>query len=269
MNRSCKYFNGFIIIIILFSLISCTNSKELQYLQGNLDTSIINKLTFPEPFIQVGDILSIIVFSDNAASSKPFNQAFQPQQFSENTISGEMSNTTAIAQTAGYLVNLKGMINFPVIGALKVEGLTKDQLIELLNRSLDKYLLNPYYDIRFKNFKITMMGEVVKPGVYSIPNERVNILEAIGMAGELTFFGKRENVLVIRETNGKRDFGRINLKDPKLFNSPFYYLKQNDIVMIDMSKRKVTANDQVAARNISLAVTIVSAMAVLISVFRR
>jgi polysaccharide export outer membrane protein len=128
--------------------------------------------------------------------------------------------------------------------------------------------MRAYYNIQFLNNKVTLLGELNRPGPYSIPNERVNILEAIGMAGDLTFFGRRDNVLVIREIGGKREFGRIDLRDPNLFLSPYFQLQQNDVVYIDATKQKVTSNDQTTLRYISIGAAVASTIAVIYSIFR-
>jgi len=261
-----RYQLAAVTVLIAFVTSSCSSPKELQYVQGNFDTAELSKLVLPQPTVQKGDLLNIEVFSDNETASLPFNQAGKSSQVDQS----EMPTVKTAMQTSGsnYLVDLQGFINFPIIGKLKVEELNKVQLTELLDGKLKKYLSNPYYNIRFINFKITMVGELTKPGVYSIPNERVNILEAIGMAGDLTFFGKRDNVLIVREANGKREFGRIDLRNPNVFKSPYYFLQQNDIVIVDMSKRKIAANDQVAFRNVSLAATVISAIAVILTVLK-
>ena len=117
------------------------------------------------------------------------------------------------------------------------------------------------------NYKVTLIGEVNHPGQFSIPNERVNILEAIGLAGDLTPFGRRDNVLVIREINGERTFGRLDLRNPDILSSPFYFLQPNDMIYIDPTRNKAAASDQVTIRNITLATSIVSMIAILIGVF--
>jgi polysaccharide biosynthesis/export protein len=258
---------SFVLLCAIASMMSCGSVRELQYLQGDIDTAKFQNYEIPETKIQEGDLLNIIVFSDNSEATIPFNLAAGNAHSGVTGVLQEASTPSPVAGP-GYLVDSKGTINFPVVGTLHVGGLTKLQLTSLLTERLKPYLSNPYYSIRFMNFKVTVIGEVTKPGMYTIPAERVNVLEAIGLAGDLTYFGKRENVLVMRETNGKRQFGRINLQDPNLFQSPYYFLQQNDVVLVDMSKRKVAANDQIAFRNISLAATVVSAVALLVSVLR-
>ncbi|RZK46568.1 MAG: hypothetical protein EOO94_02480 [Pedobacter sp.] len=136
---------------------------------------------------------------------------------------------------------------------LKVEGLTKLELMRRMDDSLKRFLMNPYTDIRFLNFKVNIIGEVAKPGPVTIPEGRLSILELIGLAGDLTVYGRRDNVLVIREVDGKRQFGRVNLRDPGIFQSPYFYLQQNDVVFVEANKRKPSGNEQAVTRNIQIA----------------
>ena len=244
---------------IVAGLFSCRTPQSLNYLQGNLDTSGLQQLRIPEPIIQKGDLISITVYSDNPKATELFNQP----QVSVGPAGGTMPSS-------GYLVDTKGNIQFQGIGTLQVEGLTKDQLSALLDSKLkDTLLQNPYYNIRFLNYKITLIGDVNSPGVYSIPNERVSILEAIALAGDLTIYGIRENVLIIREDAGRREFGRINLTSPDIFSSPYFYLRQNDVIVVEASRRKAIVNDQITVRNIGIATSIISTIALVITVLRR
>jgi len=262
MNR----FIGLITLVYLsIQLVSCADTKQISYLQGTLDSAKLSQVIIPDLKIQKGDILEITVYSSDAnAATAPFNHIAS----ASTSVSGSASTANATAGSI-YLVDNQGNIQFPVIGLLAVEGLTKPELIKQLDSKIaGKYLTAPYYNIHFVNNKITLIGELTRPGPYSIPNERVNVLEAIGMAGDLTFFGRRDNVLVIREINGKREFGRIDLRDPNLFLSPYFQLQQNDIVYVDATKKKVSANDQSTLRTVSIAAAVASTIAVIYSIFR-
>jgi polysaccharide export outer membrane protein len=161
------------------------------------------------------------------------------------------------------------MIFFPQVGKLKVEGLTKEGMTALLNSKIkDKYLTNPYYVINFLNLKITVFGDVTKPGVYPLVRANTNIFEALTMAGDLTFYARRENVLVIREQDGRRVFARIDITKPDVFNSPYYYLQQNDMVFVDMRKSKVNGTDQTWLRNASLLLSVLTTVTIMINIFR-
>lgn len=273
LKQTIKYGIGCsLIVLYVLSIQSCATPRELRYLQGTFDTTALRDVLFRNQLIQKNDLLSIVVYSDNATATALYNQPVGNTASMANgsIIGGEVSSSAAALPSGGYLVGLNGEIEFPQLGRLHVEGLSKDQLVDLLNSKLkDKTLTNPYYSIRFLNFKVTMVGEVVRPGMYTIPSERINIIEAIGLAGDLTFYGQRTNILVIRETNGRREFGRLDITKPEVFNSPYFYLQQNDIILVDLNKRKVGANDNSLIRNVSIVGTIVSTFAILLSVLRR
>ena len=230
-------------VLGLLVLFSCESNKKLRqdllYLQGNLDTAGNEIVKYAEPKIQIGDMLAITVYSDDPEATNIYNQA---QITAGSTVTAP-----------GYLVDQQGNIRFQGLGALHVEGLTKLELMRRMDDSLKRFLMNPYTDIRFLNFKVNIIGEVAKPGPVTIPEGRLSILELIGLAGDLTVYGRRDNVLVIRELEGKREFGRLNLKDPQLFQSPYFYLQQNDVVFVEANKRKPSGNEQAVTRNIQIA----------------
>ena len=144
----------------------------------------------------------------------------------------------------GYLVNNDGNIQFPILGTLKAEGLTKEQLKASITKKLvDRQLLtDPIVTIRLMNFRVTVLGEVRNPNVIQVPSEKISLLEAIGLAGDLTIYGKRENVLVIREENGQKVIKRINLNSSELLTSPYYYLKSDDVVYVEPNKSRVASS---------------------------
>ncbi len=259
-------------------LCSCGNTRHLTYLQGSFDTARLNQVKPSDPVVQKGDLLSIIVYSDNPAATAIYNQPISGASSSGSAPAGggdaagglsAASAGGASPASPGYLVDEAGNIQFQALGQLHVEGLTKSQVKELLDSKLKNFLTNPYYTVRFLNYKLTMLGEVMRPGVYSIPGESVNLLEALGMAGDMTFFGRRDNILVVREFNGKREFGRLDITKPEVMVSPYFNLQQGDVVIVEATKRKIAANDQLTTRNISLAVSIVSTLAILYSIFRK
>jgi polysaccharide export outer membrane protein len=260
-------------LITLTTLLgSCGNMRTLTYMQGSFDTAKLSQVNFPEPIIQKGDLLSIIVYSDNPEATKLYNQtlinsgASTPAGSTQSGGSGE--SVAGNSPTApGYLVDENGNIELQGIGLLHVDSMTRAVLKDTLSRRLAPFLTNPYYTIRFLNRHYTMLGEVQKPGVYAI-TDRVNLLEALGVAGDMTFFGRRDNVLVIRETNGKRQFARLDLTKPEIIASPYFYVQQNDVIIFEANKKKIAANDQTTIRNVSLAATVISVFAIIYSVFR-
>jgi polysaccharide export outer membrane protein len=269
LNRNGLFFA----LIILGSLAvtsSCTSIKELTYLQG-IDTAKLSQVNPVQPVIRKGDILTIIVFSDNPEATKIFNQSLISGASASGTTSTDVQTSGGIKgntpSSPGYEVDQYGNIMFQGLGLLHVEGLTRAQLKDTLDSKLKDFLKNPYYDIRFQNYKFTMLGELNKPGVVSIPGEKINLLEAIALSGDLTFYGRRDNILVIRETNGKRETGRVNILKPEAMASPYYYLQQNDIVIVEATKKKANANEVVVYRDIALALAFVSTFTVVYSIF--
>ena len=257
-------------IAFIAYLSSCTTYKQLQYLQGDIDSTKYSQFKVPEQRIQKGDQISIAVFSDNAAASAMFNTGSIPQaNAGAGTTASQSAGSGVSAAGNVYEVDQEGNIFFPQIGKLSVEGLTRDGLRNLLDSKLkNKLLINPYYVIRFLNLRITVFGDVNTPGVYPLIRENTNIFEALTLAGDMTFFGKRENVLVIREKDGKRVFARIDVTKPDVFNSPYYYLQQNDIVFVDMRKGKVNSQNQVWVQNVTLGLSVMTGLAFLINLFR-
>ena len=165
-------------------------------------------------------------------------------------------------------MDAEGNIEFQGLGLLHVEGLTRSQLKDLLNSKLKEFLKNPYYNIRFLNSKFTILGEVGHPGIFNIPGDRINMFEALGLAGDLSFFAKRDNVLVIREKNGKREYGRIDILSPEVMGSPYFYVEQNDIIIVDQTRKKIAATDQTLQRNLTIVATFISLFAIIYSVFK-
>ncbi len=259
----------FIIIFIAFSFFfsSCSSSKKVVYFQDLQDTSKISSQIINEAYevkIQPDDILEIIVSSLNPEATAPFNlgSAITTNYSSAGTpITG--SNVTTNNNFAGYLVDKQGRIDFPVLGKMKVDGYTTIQLKDTLEHKLDTFLSNPIVNIRLLNYKITVLGEVTHPAAYTIPSERLTVIDAIGMAGDLTIFGKRENIMVIREESGQRKFVRLNLNSSDIFKSPYFYLKQNDIVYVEPNKAKIATSGPLSLQKISLVVSILSLLSII------
>jgi polysaccharide biosynthesis/export protein len=269
MKMNHKAVSPLFYYLLLLALVpgwwSCGNVRELQYMQGQFDTAKLAKIKYPETVIQSSDILSITVYSDNAQASAYYNLPAQTNVFNTGAASPAQSNV--LTAGSNYLVDDSGYIQFPGLGQIYVRGLSKEKLYAELKTRLTDKLQNPYFIIRLMNYRVTLIGEVNRPGQFNIPNERVSVLEAIGLAGDLTPFGRRDNVLIIREINGERTFGRIDLRSPDILSSPYYFLQPNDVIYVDPTRNKAAASDQVAVRNITLATSIVSMLAILIGVF--
>ena len=226
------YFTFFVLISV--ALGSCGSSKNIAYFQNadSLKQSIPNGLF--DAKIMAKDLLTITVSTTNPKAATPFNLSVSNTLNATGTLGGSgMSLQT-------YLVDNDGYINFPVVGKLNVKGMTKRQCEDFIQSKISKYMAegeNPVVTVRMASFKVSVAGEVKSPGIFYVDQEKINILEALARAGDLTIYGRRENVLLIREDdNGMKTFYRINLNDANLVNSPHYYLQQNDILYVEPNK---------------------------------
>lgn len=222
-------------ILILFGA-SCVNTQKAVYFNNLPSKSIPSNIKAPEPIIQVNDILSINVSSINNEASNIFNSP-------NNSQAEFVSSVGVVTRTSGYLVNPDGYLKFPLLGEIKAEGMVKKQLADTIARRLEdrKLLIDPIVNIRYLNFKVTVLGEVERPTVISVLNEKISLLEAIGLAGDLTVYAKRDNVMIIREENNNKIIQRINLNTTEIFTSPYYYLKSNDVVYVEPNREKVVS----------------------------
>ena len=224
--------------LCLLLLSSCVNTRKATYFVDQQDATLPSSVTIPQTIITQNDLLSITVSSLNAQASALFN--------APNVTGGTTSGSGAPIQSSGYLVDADGNIQFPLLGTIKASGLTENQLKATLIKSLidKKLLLDPIVTVRHLNFKVTVLGEVGNPTVVNVPNEKITLLEALGLAGDITIYGKRDNVMVIREESGAKVIKRLNLSSSELFNSPYYYLRSNDIVYVEPNKTKVASSSR-------------------------
>ena len=223
--RSLKV--AFSVLLLSFLLHGCVPRKTSVYFQRDTTDTIPEfNLT-----LRAGDLLSILVSASDAELALPFNQS--PNQGS-NQVSGY---TNGIASSIGYLVESDGTIKFPVIGLIKIGGLSRNEAVNLLEDKLKTYLQNPAVSIRVLNFKVTILGDVRNPGTFLIPNERISFPEALGLAGDLNITGKRNNLLLVRMVSGKKQTYRIDLTQTDLFKSvDLYYLQQGDLIYVEPNR---------------------------------
>lgn len=227
-----KWKNGLLLMLSLVLLASCFTPKKVVYLQ-DLQPGVTEALKEDyEAKIKKDDLLQILIMAQSPEAAKPFNLSSLVQ---------EMSTTGGNNQDQySYLVDVNGCIDLPILGRLQVEGLTtnevKDKVVALLQEK--NLIKEPMVQVRIQNFKILMLGEVKSPGAIEVKGERITILDAISQAGDLTMQGRRDRVTVIREENGKRTVTNLDLKSKKLFDSPFFYLKQNDVVYVEPNDAK-------------------------------
>lgn len=240
--------------IVLILTYSCTLSKNVVYF--NDEIKINNEVKSHVPIIQIDDLLSINVSSLDQVSTAPFN-------LPNSTVLTNTGYTLGSLPPIGYLVDGNGDINFPVIGKIHVQGKNRFEIISELENKLKEYVSHPVISLRVLNFKVTVLGEVNRPGTITIPNEKVTILEAIGISGDLTILGERKNILVIREVNGEKKQYSININSNDIFNSPVYYLQQNDVVYVRPNRVKINS----AVINTTNAGLIISAFSLFLTTF--
>ena len=231
------------LLLIILSISSCATREEIVYFQNLEKLDEMAPIQPFEPRIEVNDVLQITVSSFNPESAAPFNLNYSSQSLSSGSSSlggssgGSRSSRGGNALT-GYMVETDGTIKFPVLGKISVINKTRRELEEDLGQRLQEYVTDAVVRVRIQNFKVTVMGETGS-SVIQVPDEQVSILEVIAMAGDITYEGKRENVLIIRNHNGELSYGRVDLTDVDVFQSPFFYLKQNDIVYVEPTYRQV------------------------------
>ncbi len=227
------------VLILTIQLTSCVNTRNATYFNDVGNERFSEKFGNLEPVLQENDILSISVSSLNQEAAEIFNSANLTA-----TQSSSAAGTTT--QASGYLIDQEGNIRFPLLGIIKAAGKTKKELREEITGQLidKKLLLGPIVDVRYLNYRVSVLGEVKNPSVLTIPNEKVTILEALGLAGDLTIYAKRDNVLLIRTEDGVKKTHRIDLTTDEIFTSPFYFLKSNDVLYVQPNKSKVASTSR-------------------------
>lgn len=234
-------------------MFSCVSKKKIHYFQNDqINQEKVNN-TYTTT-IKPDDLLQITVSSSDIEAAKPFN--LPVVSFSNST-----NNPLGQPRQQSYLVDNNGYINFPVIGMFKIGGLTRSQAIDELKAKISPdYIKDPVINILITNFKISILGDVAKPGYYTIPNERITLLEAIALAGDLNISGVRNTVTVTREENGKKNIYDVDLLSKKIYTSPVYYLQQNDVIYVRQSKGKLqgAATNPNSGLFISIASVIIS-----------
>ena len=253
-------------LLLLFSVLmmcSCVSRKQLTYfrtLSPDNAKEINDQLSaLPEPTVKINDALIITVTALDPEAVLPYNLP------SVSYATPTSSTEPTVASYQYYTVDAQGCIDFPVLGKLHVEGLTKSEVIRLVQQKLEGQIVNPIVSMRFLNAKVTVLGEVRSPGNYSLNNGRMTLLEALGAAGDITQYGRRDNVLVIRDNRGELEFARLDLSTNDLFASPYFYLQQNDVVVVEPNQARATSNQSMGLW-LSMVGTVASAATVVVSV---
>jgi polysaccharide export outer membrane protein len=220
-------------VLLLFlavsSLFGCKTKERMVYFQGSSEPTVIGQPNYT-PVFKADDFLSVVVTSSNPESAIPFNY---PKELITQAGGGNSGYLIGRPIPAGFLVDADGYVTLPIIGKVYVAGKSRSQVVAELLAAYQQYLKDPVVQIQIQNFKITVLGDVNHPGTFQIPNERITILEAIGLAGDLNMTGNRKNILVLRDRNGEKLEYRLDITSNDILVSPVYYLEQNDVVYVE------------------------------------
>ncbi|MCS4166241.1 polysaccharide biosynthesis/export family protein [Sphingobacterium sp. BIGb0116] len=245
------------IVLTIFN--SCGSRKNMVYLQP--DSTQINAIYEQHvPKIQANDILTIVVTAADPKVTAPFNPL-------STMTSNNMTQSVDLALRPTYTVDNDGRITLPMLGNVHLAGLTRVEAIEKIRNELSQYIKDPGVNINFNNFRVSVLGEVAKPGSFILPSERVTVLEALGMAGDMTIRGIRQNVLLIREMDGQKTMHRLDLTKQETLNSPYYYLAQNDVIYVEPNKAQI--NNSKLGANTNIIISIAGLLITVISVLTR
>ena len=251
------------VLLITALMSSCISNKQLIVFKTvTAETAEeINKTMKPqpEPRVKINDALIITVSALDPEAVIPYNLP---------TVSYESPSSSTVPTTSSfqyYTVDEQGYIDFPILGKLYVVGLRQSEVISLIESKLQGQVVDPIVTMRFLNARVTVLGEVNSPGTYTLNNGRMTLLEALGVAGDLTQYANRSNVLITRENNGKVEFARLDLRSEEVFTSPYFYLQQNDVVYVEPNQARSTSNQSIGLW-LSMVGTVASAATVVVSV---
>lgn len=248
----------FLVFAVLCLLSSCGTRKKMAYLQTpevkkeksqpteNKDEKK-EKLLY-EPMIQSDDLLNIVVSAENPEVAAPYNL----KSVSVNNTNGNTSSNQSALEA--YLVDKNGEIEFPQLGKIKLGGLTRLEAVEKIKKQLADYIQNPTVYVSIVNFKVSVLGEVANPGSHNVSSERITLLEALSLSGDLTVYGKRKNIMIIREKEGEKTIANVDITNSDFINSPYYYLAQNDVVYVEPNKVKMSSSYVAPSVTIGLSV---------------
>lgn len=253
------------ISIFLIVMVSCASREKIQYYRGISEAVLLDSITY-NPVLKQDDLLLILVSSSNPDAAKDFNMNLY-EVLPDGLKYGIPDQAGTQRRYQSYLIDNQGFIEFPVLGQLKLGGLTRGDALLLIKSRLKLYINDPIVNLRILNFKVTVQGEVQAPGTFTISTERITLPEALSMAGDLSIFGRRDNILIIREVDGKKSYNFVDITKADFINSPFYYLSQNDVVYVEPNKTKM--NSSVVGANMSVILTSVSLLITIVALLIR
>ncbi|MBK5214492.1 MAG: polysaccharide biosynthesis/export family protein [Flavobacteriaceae bacterium] len=246
----------FIVKSLILSLLmvlgaSCVSREKIVYFQDMEQRKALVDSVQNSFKIQPNDLLSIVVSAYDLNAVRPFNLVSEAHPSTD--VTGVNYNNT---QQQGYLTAEDGTIDFPVLGRVKVSGLSRTELSELLVARISEYVKDPIVTIRVMNFKVSILGEVARPGTYNVQGERLTLPEALGLAGDMTIYGRRDNILIIRDNGTSKEYKYLDIRESSVLNSDFYYLQQNDVVYVEPNNAQVQSSS--FNRNASIYISIAS-----------
>lgn len=237
-------------LLFLMSLQTSCTTERIAMLKDIPDTTSLRYYSlapYTPPIVKPDDILNIVIQTLDPQANAILNQGNLP--VNSGAVSGGNLNQTVIA---GYLVNRSGFVHMPYIGDVKVSGMTTDVIRDTIFNRIAFYFKDPVVNVRFANFKVTVLGEVKNPSTFILPNEKPSVIDALGLAGDMTIWGRRDNVLLMRDNDGRKEVTRLNLDSSKVISSHYFYLRPNDVIYVEASPSKVESTDAYRNRNFAI-----------------
>ena len=255
-----------LLLVVIVVITSCASREKLQYYRG-IENISQQQPTNYEPVLKQDDLLMIVVLAPTPELAADFNLTSFSLIGDGVSAAGRPDVINTQMRYQSYLIDNQGFIEFPVLGKIQLGGLTRTEALNLLKTKLKSYINDPIVNLRILNYKVTVQGEVVRPGTFTTATERITLPEALSLAGDLTIYGKRENILIIREIDGKKESHFVDMTKSDFINSPYYYLSQNDVVYVEPNKTKM--NSAAVGPNISIILSSVSLLITIIALLIR
>lgn len=265
-----KIDNKFLFLLLFGLLLSCKPQKDLSYMQDIEDIAVEASVKNAVLVIQQGDVLQVDITANDMDVVAPFNNTYSSAgsspSFSQSGNSSAAGGSVPPSSAKSYKVDSNGEINMPVLGKVAAAGLSNEEFADKVQGMLTRYIKDPVVTVRTTNFRISVLGEVARPGTFNIPDGAVTLPAALGLAGDLTIYGKRDNVLLVRNENGQISRERLDLTSSEFFNSPYFYLKQNDLIYVSSNptRQKTSSLDPNVGIYISVASVILGLLALLV-----
>jgi len=261
-----KFFQGLLIIGLIYTMSGCKTYKNIPYFSDVADSTRLQiaNAPFKQLKIQVDDILSVSIQTLDPSFNSALNSSSPISSLGVNASAMSSPSASGISSSInnGYLVDKNGEIELSLLGKVKLEGLTTAEARDTIQKIAAIYYNSPTVNVRFANYKITILGEVARPGTYILPNEKATIFDALGLAGDLTIYGRRDNMLLIRDSSNHSSLIRFSLNSKSLVNQDFFYLKQNDVIYVEPEQTKVASLDAARTRNLTIAAAALSLLIV-------